>query len=175
MNADLNLSPLAQRLGVWIAERSEDGLSPLVPEEKFLESFRDVPLEQLKEAIAELEMDGYVTAARRIGITLPRIRPRNQLYEVFDPVAIGSDPVADAGILIATVLEDGNNSVSVPALHKRTDWPLRRFNPAIAVLLGEVDERRVSREIDPQYPARHFHLLAEDRVSLRRLATQLQE
>jgi hypothetical protein len=55
------------------------------------------------------------------------------------------------------------------ALHENTTWSKRRFNPAFRRVLEEIGESRISREIQPDYVARHFALMQEDRARLKRL------
>jgi hypothetical protein len=56
--------------------------------------------------------------------------------------------------------------VSTQELHSDTAWPLRRFNPALARMIREIDRRHVGKTGDMTYPTRHFHVDANDRVSL---------
>ena len=63
--------------------------------------------------------------------------------------------------------------MGVPELRKRTDWPIRRFNPAVGPVITQIDERRVSREVQNEYPSRYFILSADDRIVLRRYAATL--
>lgn len=53
------LSPLARRLGRWLSESSEDGMSGPVTEGAVLAVFSDVPLKELELAVAELDADGF--------------------------------------------------------------------------------------------------------------------
>lgn len=51
--------------------------------------------------------------------------------------------------------------------------PLRRFNPAFAYLISEIDDRRVLKGGTNEYPARGFFLMDQDRVELHRFASRL--
>ena len=83
-----------------------------------------------------------------------------------------SAPVDDAIELIDLVLgEDG--SVDMSKLHEQSELSLRRFNPAVALILDEIGEGRVSRTYSPDYPARYFAMIAKDRVALKRLRIRL--
>lgn len=86
-----------------------------------------------------------------------------------------SDPTADACALAAMVLEAKDSSVGVPDLHERTGWAIRRFNPALAILTAQIDERRVSQAFDGQYVTRWFSLLAEDRLALKDFVKRFQK
>lgn len=169
---DLNLGPLARHLGRWLAEQSEVGMTWPISDDAILADFTNVSPADLAEAAAELEIEGFVTTSLR-GSQLPHIRPTLDLYATFDPIAVGSNPVADALALTKMVLA-GEASVNVADLHAKTGWTLRRFNPAIGLVIAQVDDRRVSKTIDNTYPARSFHLLPEDRVALKRFAAQLE-
>jgi hypothetical protein len=102
------------------------------------------------------------------------VRPTTDLYATFDPFAHGNSPVADAAELTTRVLA-GEDSVGVAELHAATGWPLRRFNPAIALVIAQVDSRRVSSEMGCDYPSRWSFLMAKDRVALKRFAARLQQ
>ena len=73
---------------------------------------------------------------------LPRMQVREDLFLTFDPDRIGSYPVADALQLIPHVLR--KESADVPALHAESGMSLRRFNPAIGLIISEIGEGRVS-------------------------------
>jgi hypothetical protein len=85
----------------------------------------------------------------------------------------GTNPIEDAIGLIERVLE-GPENIRASQLHVGSGLPLRRFNPALAFVLGHIDERRVSQVWDNDYPARSFLVVAEDRVALRRVLAQLE-
>jgi hypothetical protein len=167
-----NLGRLAQHVGKWIAEQSKDGLSLPVSGQTIEAAFPGTPHSNLAEAIAELEADGYLTTTQFLGPYLPHVRPTLDLYAAFDLIVIGSNPVDDALVLTTMVLL-GPDGVRVQELHTRTGWPLRRFNPAVGLVIAQIDEGRVSKAITPEYPTLHFQLAAADRVALRRYAEQL--
>jgi hypothetical protein len=64
-------------------------------------------------------------------------------------------------------------SVRAEELQKATGWPLRRFNPAFAYMISQIDDRGVLRSGVDDYAARGFLLLDSDRVDLRRFAARL--
>lgn len=64
-------------------------------------------------------------------------------------------------------------TVGVEELHKETGWPLRRFNPAFAYLISQIEERRVLKGGTNEYPARGFYLNDQDRVELHRFASRM--
>ena len=58
-------------------------------------------------------------------------------------------------------------------LHEATGWPLRRFNPAFAYMLSQIDDRRVLKGGTDEYAAGGFFLVDSDRVDLHRFAARL--
>ena len=164
--SNLDLSPLAIRVGTWIAQHSENGLPSPVDGEALQADLADIDVRELHAAVAELASAGYLTTSPTLGTALPRMRATLDLFADFDPIAELGDPVADSLDLAERVLS-GQDSVGVAALHQQTGWPIRRFNPAAGLVVARVDERRVSQELQSEYPTRHFHLMADDRESLR--------
>ncbi|WP_322864796.1 hypothetical protein U5922_000520 (plasmid) [Aquicoccus sp. G2-2] len=166
------LSVLATSIGRWICNGSENGLPEHVDEDDLLAAFEAIEIKALEEALAELEMEGCVELSHAIGPKLPRIRATEDLFQVFDPIVMKSNPHHDAVALIDLVLE-GDGAVDISELHQRSGLTLRRFNPAVALVLDEIGEGRVSRTYSPDYPARYFAMAAEDRVALKRLRARL--
>jgi hypothetical protein len=169
-NLPVDLGASARRLARWLCEQSKEGMTRPVSEKAIIDAFPQATPDELAQAVAELELEGYVTT-RPSGARLPHLRPTLDLYATFDPVAIGSEPLADAQTLAARVLA-GGDSVKVAELHVQTGWPQRRFNPAVGLVIAQVDERRVSKTGDSMYPTSFFHLQAADRVSLQRFLRQ---
>lgn len=167
----LRLSPLAYAVGEWLARHSEDGQNDPAPQQALEAAFAETPQRNLEDAVAELEVDGYITANRLIGRRLPRVGYRTELFATFDPLTLGNDPTLDAVELVKRCLEV-EESVSVPQLHEHIGWDRRRFNPALNVVLSYIDDRRVGRGGDGRYPARHFHLQSDDRVTLKRFVAR---
>jgi hypothetical protein len=167
--AQLHLTPLAFRVGSHITTESATGLPDPIDDRALVAAFADVPLPALRDAIAELGVDGYISTIDLVGGRLPRMHCELELFATFDPLTLGSDPTADAAALARRALElDG--TIGIPALHDATEWSVRRFNPALAIMLSKIDDRHVSKTVDGTYPTRHFFLTAEDRVELRRFA-----
>lgn len=75
-----------------------------------------------------------------------------------------------------TIAEDGRTalglgeSVGAHDLHGHTDWTLRRFNPALHILLSYVDSQGVRSGEDDEYQTHFFHLGLADRVAIKRFA-----
>jgi len=168
---ELDLSPLAQRLGQWIAKSSEEGLdNDFISETALLADFSETSLPVMQEAVAELEMDRFISTVIS-GSQLPHIRPTLDLFTTFDPIAVGSDPTADA-VELATIVIAGAEDVDVAALHEKSGWSKRRFNPALALVTKQIDDGHVSKTLDGNYPTRWFHVSAADRVALKRFISR---
>lgn len=163
---NVDLSPLARRLGLWVAQHCSNGMREHVEEDEVFAEFDGETDRDLEEAIAELDADGFGSVSRFSGQRLPLFRPSNDLYVTFDPIAHGHDPMVDAVVLAKGALE-GDDGVNVAALHEASGWSHRRFNPALTIVLSQVDDRRVSKTMS-EYPTSFFHLLSEDRVALKR-------
>lgn len=165
----LDVSPLAQNVALWIAKNNETGLPDFVGDEALAAAFTDEAA-LLAEALAELELEGLVTTVFR-GRDVPTVKPTVDLFASLDRHAIGSDPFADAAELTKKILE-GKDQVASAELHAAVGWTLRRFNPALALVLARIDNQRVSAEICSDYPSRHFFMMPIDRAELRRFLKQ---
>ncbi|MVT55797.1 hypothetical protein GPL17_35970 [Bradyrhizobium yuanmingense] len=170
---DTSLSKLARRAGLWMAQNCGDEWDSFIDSEVFAQAFSESQLRDIQDALAELEAEGMIACSHTLS-DLPRVRPQVELFAMFDPLAHGHDPVADAAELAHKALEE-NEAVDVGELHAATGWPLRRFNPAIAIVISHVGEGRVSGETYSEYPSRHFHLIAQDRVALKQFIARLKQ
>ena len=166
MPSDLKISPIAFRLAKWIGQASKDGQADQVDIKALAAAFSDVEENLLEEAVAELSMEGYVTTSFTMAHKLPRIKTTAELFATFDPILGLGNPVQDTLALVELVLTQ--QSVRVEALHQETGWTIRRFNPAVALLIAVLNDKSVSREVEPKYPARWLRISAEDRVALKR-------
>jgi hypothetical protein len=166
------LGPLAVKIGLWIAKESTHGYTDFVPEEGLIVAFPDATNDELGFAIAELSKDDLINTTSFIGKRLPRITTNPNLYFTFDPHTLKTDPANDAVALVDLVLTK-KNTIGAEELHKESGWPLRRFNPAFAYLLSQIDEQRVSKSGTREYPAHAFFLMESDRVDLHRFASRL--
>lgn len=164
--AELGLTGLAFRLGVWLAENSPHGLTQPVDRDSVVAAFEDVPERDLRDAIAELETDGYIKV-RSLLNGFPLLSYRLELFTTFDPLVGGADPTLD-GVELAQMALDSDQGGDVAVLHERSRWELRRFNPALGVMLSNIDDRRISKSGDGRYPTRSFIVVPADRVQLRR-------
>jgi hypothetical protein len=170
MNNDLSL--LARKLGLWIARHCPAGRRDFVQTDALLSDFADVPRQEVVEAIAELGVDGFLDAHRTLGGDIPHVQPTLDLYLTFDGLAFGTNPLADVAAVGLLVL-DGPDAVNVEGVFQATGWPLRRFNPAITAVSSKLPDGRVMRSLDAQHGVAAMHLLAEDRVELKRYVARL--
>jgi hypothetical protein len=167
-----DLGGLAFNVGRWLCENSVTGMPDNVDEESVLTAFSDAEQDDLAEALAELEMEGFILLSHLMNSRLPRIQTAVDLFLVFDPLVLKSNPVEDALHLIDLVLA-GDGAVSLSDLHDQSGMDQRRFNPAAGMIVAEIGDDRVSRSYSPEYPTRHFTMASEDRVALKRLHKQL--
>jgi hypothetical protein len=171
MQSELGLSDLAMRIAKWIVHNSTGARGRFVNREALVAAFSDHQAGEIAEAVDELSTDGYVRAERAGGRIIPHIQSTVELFATFDPLENIGDPTADSVELVAKILEQGD-SFDSKTLHDQTGWPLRRFNPAVSIVIAQIDQRRVSAELSSEYPARHFRLYPEDRVALKRYAAR---
>ncbi len=171
MALDLQLSLLARKVALWVAEHCPDGSRNFVDANKLREEFKENSEEQLDEAIAELTTDGYVELSRTLGGGLPHFRPSLDLYLTFDGLAFGRDPIADI-VTVAELALAGSDSVNTEGLFAQTGWDVRRFNPALEYIATQIPDGRVGRHMGTKLSVSFFHLLAEDRVQVKRLVAR---
>jgi hypothetical protein len=100
------------------------------------------------------------------------MRTTADLYITFDPHALKTDPAVDVVTLVDMALAK-TNTVGPEELHTATGWPLRRFNPAFAYMLSQIDDGRVLKGGTNDYVARGFFLTDGDRVDLHRFAARM--
>ncbi|WP_448101072.1 hypothetical protein [Luteibacter jiangsuensis] len=172
MALDLQISLLARKIGVWAAENCPDGQHDFVDAEKLRDAFDGNTEGELEEAIAELEMDGFVEMSRTLGGGLPDFRPTLELYLTFDGPAFDRDPIADT-VQVAELALSGSDSVSAEKIREQTGWDVRRLNPAFEHVAREIPDGRVSRASGTPFTVPFFHLLPEDRVRVKRLISRL--
>ena len=94
--------------------------------------------------------------------------PTMLCHWLLDREVFGYDTNADTITLINLILDDEKLG-RAPALRNAVDWPLRRFNPPFAQIVQAIPDGRVSRPMQPDYPAMAVLITAEDKVLLRKL------
>lgn len=175
---DLRLGGLARRVGLWLAQKSTNGnyKDTTAEGDDIIKAFPDAGSRALEKAVAELEVEGFVTSDGTLGQRIPFVFATADLFASFDPIACGTNPYSDAVALIGKVLsatEAGEESIETAKLHKEIGWDLRRFNPALAIVVSYMDSGRVSDEYGSDYVAPWFFLMPEDEILLERLAERL--
>ncbi len=163
----LRISDLAKRIGVWLAQQSIDGRTGLANPSALADAFAETPKAEMEEALAELEADGLVKLHHVLGPSLPRIQTTLDLFASFDLAATGHDPARNSGTLAQLALE-GEAAVSAKVLFEKTGWPHRRFNPALALVADQIPDGRVMKSGSAEFTVMGFHVLAADRVTLKR-------
>ena len=109
--------------------------------------------DDIAEAVHELERDGLVYRHQALGmgaIGFYLLAPTASFFLAFDPALGIGDPVADARVLAAALIDGGEQAGSVAELAQKLEWTARRMNPALAVLLSS-NLVMASRELDPTW------------------------
>ena len=168
----LEIGSLSKEIGLWMAKHSYSGLNHLDHNSDLAASFPETSPRDLTRALAELEREGLVSLESVHGNAVPAPNPTLSLYVVFDPVAYGTDPHVDACDLIRRILDaaklEGQTSHAVNAqrLMEETGWGQRRLNPALGLVISQIDNQHVSREISGEFVARSFRVTASDELAL---------
>ena len=174
MGMDLQLSLLARKIAVWVAEQDADGWRNFVDPDKLREAFKDNTDAELEEAIAELKTDGFAEMSRALGRGLPHFRPSLDLYLTFDGPVFDRDPIADT-VTVAELALAGPDNVSAETVFTQTGWDQRRFNPAFEHVASQIPDGRVSRTSGTKFKVPFFLMLAEDRVRMKRFVAILKD
>jgi hypothetical protein len=161
-----HLSPLAQQLGRYMAERCTDGL-PGHFDDGLLDDFGSESKAAIEVALAELQADGLVTLSPLIGPKLPRVRTTVDLFIACDPAVTGHDPVEDSIVLARLLIDKPDLGGHTRTLEQASGWDRRRFNPAFALLIPCIADGRVRKSIQNDYPTMGVLVAAEDIVALR--------
>jgi hypothetical protein len=161
-----HLSPLAQRIGRWLAEQCVDGM-PGHFGDGLLTAFADDERADIRLALSELKADGLVELSPLIGPKLPRIRTTYALFEAADPGITGHDPGQDAVVLARLLIEDPKLG-NVPQLESAAGWESRRFNPALGLLVPLFPPGRRRSPIQNRYPVLGFIVGPDEILELKR-------
>jgi len=172
MGMDLQLSLLARKVAVWVAVQDPDGWRNLVDPDKLRDAFKENTETELEEAIAELQTDGFAEVSHTFGRGLPHFQPSLDLYLTFDGPAFGRDSIADT-VTVAELALAGSDSVNAETIFAQTGWDERRFNPAFEHVASQIPDGRVSRASGTKFIVSFFHMLAEDRVRIKRFVANL--
>lgn len=170
------LSATSKQIACWLVKQSENGIAEATTAsgDTLRAAFLDLSVRELCKALAEPEAEGYVSSAGGIGREIPRPFATADLSATFDPVAVGTAPHADACVLIEHIIAEGkagessNYSLGSPELQEVIGWPLRRFNPALSVVIDLIDQSRVSRALGGEFAARSFIVTASEEIEFER-------
>lgn len=165
-----HLSPLAQKLGAWMARQCENGLPGHFGDE-LLEAFSDSGKNHISQALAELKADGLVELTPVIGTHLPRVRSTYELFVAADPGVTKNDPLRDA-VVLARMLIDNPRLGNTGELESAIGWERRRFNPALGQLMPLFPKGRRRESIQNDYPTLGVIVGDDELVALRRFIRQ---
>lgn len=174
---NVKLGKDAREFGLWFAKQSANGNpeDTMAEEDAMKAAFPELSDRAMTRVVAELEAEGLVRTAGS-GWSAPIIFATTDLFAIFDPIVSGNDPYEDALELTVRILElaeNSDDSIDPAKLHDELDWGLRRFNPALSIVVAHVGSRRVSNEYGGDYVTRGFFLLPEDEIALERLAERI--
>jgi hypothetical protein len=133
-------------------------------------AFPDADEQAVAEAMADLESFHLVQRYRLLD-GHGEFRLTDFAYEQIDRQLMGWDTQEDAKELMRIVGAE-TGSIKARELQKRTGWSLRRFNPALRIVLRQIDDRRISRPLESalEYSAGTLHANEVERATMRRLA-----
>lgn len=165
-----HLSPLAQKLGAWMATHCANGLPGHFGDD-LVEAFPDADKKQIRQALAELKADGLVELTPLIGPNLPRVRTTYELFVAADPGVTKHDPLRDA-VVLARILIDDPKLGNTRELERAIGWERRRFNPALGQLMPLFPKGRRRESIQNDYPTLGVIVGDDEVVELRRFVRQ---
>lgn len=170
---EYGLTELAVKLARFLCLSSETGMKAIAHANDIQSGLAEYSKAELREAFAELQVDGYIKTLDDFNSELPDVWMNTELFSAFDPSFTEHDPQHDAAVLARMVL-NADGGTNVEEFHQQTGWLLRRFNPAIAIMLEQIDEGRISGAMCAKYPTSFFTANDEDRVWLRRFAERFE-
>ncbi|SCB36680.1 hypothetical protein [Rhizobium hainanense] len=168
INPKETIDGVVAALAAALAQACPDGLGHEVYEpDEIYALFSDIPQSEIEDAVWELDALGLISVTHLMGPIAWRLRLESVFYEQLDHQVMGWATAQDAAELAQIILD--TDETRAEALHENTGWSKRRFNPAFRRVLEEIGEGRISREVQPEYVARYFALMQEDRVRLKRM------
>lgn len=165
-----HLSPLAQKMGAWMARQCENGL-PGHFDDDLVEAFPDSSTKDIRQALAELKADGLVELTSAIGPKLPSVRSTYELFVAADPGITKNDPLRDA-VVLARMMVDDSKLGNTRELERAIGWERRRFNPALGQLMPLFPKGRRRESIQNDYPTLGFIVGDDEVIALRRFIRQ---
>ena len=121
-----------------------------------------------KDAAGELEHYGLVESLRSINGPV-RLKLATAAYTAADRPVMGWNTRADAKHLAALSLEKDGGVLSKD-LHEAVGWSLRRFNPALELVVQHVGHGRVSQSSGSEYVTGWFSPNDAERFALKQFA-----
>jgi len=161
-----HLSPLAQRVGIWLARECANGM-PRGFGDEVLDAFPDDNAPALNRALAELKAAGLVELSGAIGPKLKRARPTYALFAAADPTVTRHDPSRDAVVIARHLIEQPRLGV-IRELDANLGWDRRRFNAALGQLLDLFPSNRRSGEVQMDYPTVQLLVMDDEVIALQR-------
>lgn len=165
----LAISGEAMALARWLVEESGDGLRGACEFSALETAFPSIPNRELEEACSELKHYGMVSYTAAMSHPIRRVKIEYPLYWAFDPLVKGTDPCADASLVAELILAEDRPTVDVAQIDALLGWPRRRFNPALAFVIGRLPDGSISKAIQNTYPTSHIILSSDARFQMRAL------
>lgn len=131
----------------------------------------DYTSENIEDALGDLESYGLLESINFLNAP-SQYRLEEQAYKVLDPPIMGWNPENDAKAIAAHLTKNRIDNVSVPELEKAMNWPRRRFNPALRIILSFIHPGRISQEIQPYWPTTSYFMTNAEMAELRRFAKE---
>ena len=154
----------------FLTENCPDGLAlHFVDFDEINAAYAELEEGALRDGLADVESYGLIESRRLVNAP-DRFRMTQRGYEALDLPVMGWDTTADARVLARDVvaLREG---IEVQLLHATQGWRLRRFNPAMTIILRFIGRGRIGAPATHEYAARHFTPSAAELALLRRFAS----
>ena len=151
---EAGLSPLAGQIAVLLVRSSSKaryGDPQLSAKE--VRTLTGVSDDDIAEAVDELESCGWIEPLRAGGtgkLGFVALMPRKELFADLDGLLMPWNPLDDAKIVAAEILNTPGESMVIPVLDQRLGWGPRRMNPAITFIVKH-DAMDHSNSSDPDY------------------------
>jgi len=152
--APLKLSPHAEKLSVFLNEKSINGVKyePQITPKQIID---ELALNESEIALAASELEELGWFQLTTSITMGEvgfiyISPLPLLFIETDPYIKGWNPYDDAVSLASALVNTGHTSISIKQIDDTLEWGPRRINPALYILdlKGVIN---TSETLDPTY------------------------
>jgi hypothetical protein len=168
----ISLSDDAAAVGVWLSKSSAQGRPESAMFDQLQAEFPEAKTRELQDACGELEAAGLVRLGAVIGKAVHTISPTLELFALFDPIAVASDPRRDAAELARLILA-AEHTPGADDLVEQLDWTTRRFNPAMLIVASYIGSGRKSGEVHPEYACRYVMPNPAERARLKAFANSV--